>query len=156
VRGRNFTNCLFFWLVQFTLIAIVQPIIRHLTMLCCHCVLTLPVAIKCFQTVYHSMSTNSSCRDKTCSFSESSHTFHLHFPSTCVTNLSPELYLHSLLRIYCVEFNFVTILIGPHLSVSIAVTCFWQQSITSTTPKSCKDLIYCRLRKKQWANYNYE
>jgi hypothetical protein len=97
---------------------------RHLTMLCCHCVLTLPITIKCFQTVYHSMSTNSSSRDKTCSFRESSHTFCLYFPSTCVPKLSPELYLHSLLRIYCFELNLGTILIRPRLSVSVIDTCF--------------------------------
>ena len=120
----------------------------HLTMLCCHCVLTLPIAIKCFQIVYHSMSTNSISRGKTCSFRELSHTFRLRFPITCVPKLSPELYLHSLLRIYCFELNLGTILIRPRLSVSVIVTCLWQQRITSTTTKSCKNLIYYRIRQK--------
>ena len=142
VCGRNFTNRLLHQLLQFTMLAVVQPITRHLTMLCCHCVLILPVAIGCFQTVYHCMPTNSSCRDKTCSFRESSHTFRLHFPNTCVPKLSPELYLHSLLLIHCVELDFLTILLRSHQSFSITVTCFWQQRITSTTTKSCKDLIH--------------
>jgi len=142
--------------VQFTLLAIVQPATRHLTMLCCHCVLTLPITIKCFQTVYHSMSTNSSCRDETCSFRESLHTFRRHFPSSCVPKLSPGLYLHTLLRIYYVELNLGTILIRCHLSVSITVACFWQQTITSTTTKPCKGLIYYKVRQKSLANYKYE